>query len=243
MTRTITHPTAARSDVPGLADAAVPTEPSRVPASAPRRRRSRFPGPGGPAPGSRPAVRWAGAEGVLRDLVRDHALAVGLDLIDRPDGAEPACIILDVAALRAENAPRHRGGAPLLVVTDSPTVPAEVWPAALAAGARAVLPLPGGSDELISRLAALARPRSSARLLSRCAALARHRSSALGLGVVGGCGGAGASSFAARLAAAARAQGPVTLIDADPLGGGADLLVEAPVRDGLRWQEATGLGP
>src|SRR5699024_6427160 len=34
-----------------------------------------------------------------------------------------------------------------------------------------------------------------------------------------------------------------TLIDADPLGGGADLLVEAPVRDGLRWQEATGLGP
>ena len=227
MTRTITHPTATRSDVPGLADAAVPTEPSRVPASAPRRRRSRFPGPGGPAPGSRPAVRWAGAEGVLRDLVRDHALAVGLDLIDRPDGAEPACIILDVAALRAENAPRHRGGAPLLVVTDSPTVPAEVWPAALAAGARAVLPLPGGSDELLSRLAALARPRSSALLL----------------GVVGGCGGAGASSFAARLAAAARAQGPVTLIDADPLGGGADLLVEAPVRDGLRWQEATGLGP
>lgn len=227
MTRTIIHPAAARSDVPGLADAAVPTEPSHVPASAPRRRRSRFPGPGGPAVESRPAVRWAGAEGVLRELVRDHAMAVGLDLLDRPGGAEPVCTILDVAALRAENAPRHRAGTPLLVVTDSPTVPAEVWPAALAAGARAVLPLPAGSDELLSRLAELARPRSSALLL----------------GVVGGCGGAGASSFAARLAAAARTQGPVTLIDADPLGGGADLLVEAPMREGIRWQEATSLGP
>src|SRR5699024_1451519 len=72
--------------------------------------------------------------------------------------------------------------------------------------------------------------------------LARPRSSALLLGVVGGCGGAGASSFAARLAAAARVAGPVTLVDADPLGGGADLLVEAPVREGIRWQEATGLG-
>src|SRR5699024_2539126 len=165
MTRTITHPTAARSDVPGLADAAVPTEPSRVPASAPRRRRSRFPGPGGPAPGSRPAVRWAGAAGVLRDLVRDHALAGGLALIARPAGAEPARIILDVAALRAENAARHRGGAPLLVVTASPTVRAEVWPAALAAGARAVLPLSGGSDELLCLLAALARPRFFAILM------------------------------------------------------------------------------
>src|SRR5699024_11149453 len=124
MTRTITHPAAARSDVPGLADAAVPTEPSHVPASAPRRRRSRFPTPGGPAPGSRPAVRWAGAEGALRELVRDHAMAVGLDLLDRPGGAEPVCTILDVAALRAETAPRSRAGTPLLVVTDSPTVPA-----------------------------------------------------------------------------------------------------------------------
>lgn len=227
MTRTITPHVTASGEVPELAGAAIPTEPSHHPSAAPRRRRSRFPAPGGPATGDRPAVRWAGGDGALRALVRDHALAVGLELRDGPGGAEPVCTILDAAALRTERGAPRRDGAPLLVVTDSPSVPAGVWQAALAAGARAVLPLPAGSDELLSRLAELARPRSSALLL----------------GVVGGCGGAGASSFAARLAAAARSRGPVTLVDADPLGGGADLLVEAPVREGIRWQEAAGLGP
>ena len=125
------------------------------------------------------------------------------------------CTVVDAAVLTADR-PLLRSGTPLLVVTESVDVPAEVWSAALAAGARAVLPLPAGSDELLSRLSELARPRSSALLL----------------GVVGGCGGAGTSSFAARLAAAARPHGSVTLIDADPLGGGADLLVEAPVLEG-----------
>lgn len=230
MTRTITLSSPAQDDVPGLADTTVDTEPSRDGDLTPRRRRSRFPEAEQTAPApagqARPVARWAGAEGVLRELVRDHATAVGLDLVDVPTDSSAVCTVVDAAVLTADR-PLLRSGTPLLVVTESVDVPAEVWSAALAAGARAVLPLPAGSDELLSRLSELARPRSSALLL----------------GVVGGCGGAGASSFAARLAAAARPHGSVTLLDADPLGGGADLLVEAPVLEGIRWREAAELGP
>ncbi|ASK65365.1 hypothetical protein CFK39_05445 [Brachybacterium avium] len=230
MTRTITPSTTAHDGMPGLADTAVPIEPSPGLGATPRRRRSSFPAPerGASAPGAadRPAVCWAGADGVLRELVRDHATAVGLDLVDGSGDGSTVCTVTDTDHLTARGRSFGRGGAPLLVVTEAPDIPAAVWSAALTAGARAVLPLPGRSDELLSRLAELARPRSTATLL----------------GVVGGCGGAGASSFAARLAAAARAQGPITLVDADPLGGGADLLVEAPALEGIRWREAAALG-
>lgn len=240
MTSTITNSSDARADVPGLADTAVPTEPRDRGESTPRRRRSRFPDPAAPASTppapSRPAARWVGTHDALRELVRDHATAVGLELIDAsgprsgpggPGAAEVVCTVADANALTDPGRSLTGGRSPLLVITDDPDIPAEVWHGALAAGARAVLPLPSGSDELLSRLAELARPQASSLLL----------------GVVGGCGGAGASSFAARLAAAARPHGPVTLIDADPLGGGSDLLVEAPPQEGIRWQDAATLGP
>jgi secretion/DNA translocation related CpaE-like protein len=63
------------------------------------------------------------------------------------------------------------------------------------------------------------------------------------LAVVGGsCGGAGASTVAAALALAAAAQGEgPLLVDADPGGGGLDLLLGAEEAEGLRWPELTGL--
>lgn len=183
----------------------------------------------------RRTVLWRGPAGALRELVRDHTTAAGLDLIDGQADSATVCAVLDAAALAdgadgvgtAEFGAGEPGQIPRLLVTGSAEVPAAMWRVALALGARAVVPLPAGSDELLTHLADLARPRSTALLL----------------GVVGGCGGAGASSFAARLAAAARSHGPVTLVDADPLGGGADLLVEAPDLEGIRWREAAGLGP
>ena len=246
MTRTITIPPGMRSGeqsaVPGLPEALVPTEPAGGAEATARRRRTRFPGPEpeAPAPGprGRSAVRWAGSDQVLRALVRDHATAVGLELhggaVEVGDAGGPVgigasavvCTVVDAASLADGRAP-GRGAAPLLVVTGSPEIPAAVWSAALATGAQAVLPLPDSSDELLSRLAELARPRSSSLLV----------------GVVGGCGGAGASSFAARVAGAARARGPVALIDADPFGGGIDLLVEAPESEGIRWRDTAALGP
>ena len=57
--------------------------------------------------------------------------------------------------------------------------------------------------------------------------------------VGGSCGGAGASTVATALALAA-APG-VLLVDADPWGGGLDLLLGAERADGLRWPDLTGL--
>ena len=61
------------------------------------------------------------------------------------------------------------------------------------------------------------------------------------VGVVGACGGAGASTLAASLAVAAASAGySVLLVDADPLGGGIELVIGSEDVDGLRWPEVTG---
>jgi MinD-like ATPase involved in chromosome partitioning or flagellar assembly len=59
--------------------------------------------------------------------------------------------------------------------------------------------------------------------------------------VVGGRGGAGASVFAAGLAVtAARVGLQALLIDADPLGGGADLVLGWESIEGIRWPSVAG---
>jgi hypothetical protein len=64
------------------------------------------------------------------------------------------------------------------------------------------------------------------------------------VGVVGGSGGVGASTFAAVLAlGAARAtRGPAVLIDLDPIGGGIDVLLGVQSIPGLRWSGVSGAG-
>jgi secretion/DNA translocation related CpaE-like protein len=57
------------------------------------------------------------------------------------------------------------------------------------------------------------------------------------LAVVGGRGGAGASTLAAALAMTAARSGSALLLDGDPLGGGLDVLVGAETVTGLRWNE------
>lgn len=65
------------------------------------------------------------------------------------------------------------------------------------------------------------------------------------LAVVGGRGGAGASTLACALAVTAAVAGrPVALVDADPLGGGIDFLLGGEQEPGLRWRDLAGLhGP
>ena len=55
--------------------------------------------------------------------------------------------------------------------------------------------------------------------------------------VVGARGGVGASTFAATLAVRAARRAPTFLVDADPLGGGVELVIGSEHVDGLRWPD------
>jgi secretion/DNA translocation related CpaE-like protein len=125
---------------------------------------------------------------------------------------------LEAGVVRA--LPRRPG----VVVVSAGELPPAEWASAVELGAERVAVLPADEAWLLSRSAAAVRsPVERGRLLA----------------VGGSCGGAGASTVAAALALAA-APGAV-LIDADPWGGGLDLLLGAEGVEGLRWPQLTGL--
>lgn len=204
------------SSAPG-AGSVPPRRPARFPRAAPSR-------PDGPD--SAPVVHWAGTDGTLAELVRDHATAAGITVTEDPGAAPVLAALIDGEALEGSGGEQPPGSALVVIAPDGPLEVA-TWQSALAHGALALVQLPSQSERLLSLLAELARPRRAA----------------LTIGVAGGCGGAGASSFAARLAAAGRARADVTLIDADPLGGGLDLLVEEMTTSWIGWADAAALGP
>jgi len=99
----------------------------------------------------------------------------------------------------------------------------DVWQQALGIGAEQVAIFPDCEGWLAERIADAADgPRAAGHTIC----------------VVGGKGGAGASTLAAALAMAGlRRQWITTLIDGDPLGGGLDLLVGEEQADGFRWPD------
>lgn len=102
---------------------------------------------------------------------------------------------------------------------DSP----EVWRRAVEIGAEYVLRLPDAESWLVDQIA------NAAEGVGR---------PALTLGVIGGRGGAGASTLACALAVTAAAAGHRTmLIDGDPLGGGIDVLLGGERAEGMRWPD------
>ncbi|MEV7193941.1 septum site-determining protein Ssd [Streptomyces sp. NPDC093510] len=129
----------------------------------------------------------------------------------------PLVLVGDDAADRVRGAGRRRGVVLVGRDQDDP----EVWRRAVEIGADHVLLLPDGEQWLVDRIADVAegvgRP-------------------ALTVGVIGGRGGAGASTLACALAVtAARAGRRTMLVDADPLGGGLDVLLGGESAEGLRW--------
>ncbi len=81
-------------------------------------------------------------------------------------------------------------------------------------------------------------PEEQQRLIDCLADAAEGGDRARTVGVVGGCGGAGASTTAAGLAlTAARAGRSALLLDIDPLGGGIDLVLGCEDVPGVRWPE------
>jgi secretion/DNA translocation related CpaE-like protein len=122
-----------------------------------------------------------------------------------------------VSAVSAAGLPR-RGGV-VVVGFGSPDV--AQWRASVELGAAQVVELPAGERLLVDLISAAGEPVATGRLIA----------------VLGGCGGAGASTFAAALAIAAGAGGEPALVDADPFGGGLDVLLGAERRPGLRWTD------
>jgi secretion/DNA translocation related CpaE-like protein len=102
--------------------------------------------------------------------------------------------------------------------------PETLWRQAVALRAERVLTLPGDDEELLEWLVDVTdTPRATAVMVA----------------VIGGRGGAGASTLAAGMAkAAGRHRGDdVFLVDLDPLGGGLELLLGCEDVPGLRWPE------
>ncbi|MFH8608868.1 septum site-determining protein Ssd [Streptomyces sp. NPDC018029] len=131
--------------------------------------------------------------------------------------AAPLVLVGDDAADRMRGAVRRRGVVLVGRDQDDP----DVWRRAVEIGADRVLMLPDGEQWLVDRIADVAE------------GVGR---SALTIGVIGGRGGAGASTLACALAVtAARAGRRTMLVDADPLGGGLDVLLGGEGAEGLRW--------
>ncbi len=164
-------------------------------------------------------LRLAASAGVETEVAHDVVAARG------PWAAAPLVLVgVDAVGELARAALPRRPGV-LVVPTDLDDD--GVWALASAAGAESVQPLPGAEVLLADRLAA------SADGPVRGATVA----------VLGGRGGAGASTLACALSRVARDSRAVLLVDADPYGGGLDLLMGAEDLPGLRWPDlATARG-
>lgn len=165
----------------------------------------------------------------LREEIDRVAAAVGVRVVhaggrapvSRKSWSAAAAVVLDQAAAQwcaGAGLPRRTH----VSIVTSADADAAAWSAAVAVGAERVLQLPRQEHDLVVELAEAA---ESVRDDSRCGE---------GVAVIGGCGGAGASLLAAALALTA---GDALLVDADPWGGGIDLLVGGEAVPGLRWPD------
>jgi secretion/DNA translocation related CpaE-like protein len=185
-----------------------------------------------PPAGNRPLLVTAD-EQLLDDLVRLAALAgiettVVADLgAARPLWLAATAVVVGgdlVAAAAAASLPRRER-----VVVVARADDEELWRSAVTLAPARVGSMPAAEEWLIDLFAD--------------AADRLHGPAADGLvvGVIGGRGGAGASTLACALAVTGdRAGRRTTLVDADPLGGGIDLLLGGEDTGGLRWPELTG---
>jgi secretion/DNA translocation related CpaE-like protein len=163
----------------------------------------------------------------LTEQLHRLAAAAGTDLhvVADPEEARAgwpvASVVLvgpDQLPLLAETAPVRR---PAVHVVCLGTAPATVFPDALAVGAESVVELPSAETWLVETLADTTDGGTQ---------------QAPVVGVVGGSGGAGATTFATALGqAAATSTHPVTLIDVDPVGAGVERVAGLDDVPGAGW--------
>jgi len=163
-------------------------------------------------------------------MTRLAALAgAELDVTTEVDGLQAAwrsaAVVVvgsDLAAAVAVTEPPRREG--VIVVADD-AESAEVWQLAVALGAAGVYQLPRDQHAVLDVVGAtLDGPIEAAPIIA----------------VIGGCGGAGASTLAAALALTSARARPTVLVDADRYGGGIDVLLGAEQCEGARWPELSG---
>jgi len=123
----------------------------------------------------------------------------------------------DLAGEIARIAPEKR---PHVYVVAHQRAPDDLFRTALQLGAEQVVELAGSSAWLVELLADLTERRT-----------ARGRV----IGVIGGSGGAGATTFACALGQGAARAGDVVVIDCDPQGPGLDRMLGLERTDGFRW--------
>ena len=168
---------------------------------------------------------------LLDDLLRLAATA-GTELQVAPDAGSarrawesaPCVVVGSDAALGCVRAGLRRRPGVVLVGDDLDD--ATVWETAVHVGAEHVVFLPDGEAWVTDRFADAAEGTSEDGLV---------------VAVVGGRGGAGATSLACALAVTAAGTGRRTLlVDGDPLGGGIDLCFGREQDTGLRWPDLGG---
>ncbi|UQA94042.1 septum formation initiator [Streptomyces halobius] len=165
-------------------------------------------------------------ERLLDDLLRLCAAAGTLPEVaygpPAPAGgweAAPLVLVGEDRAARLDGAGRRAG----VILIGSDAHDPGLWKRAVAIGAERVVTLPGDERWLVDRIADAAEGVGPP---------------ALTVGVIGGRGGAGASTLACALAVtAARSGRPAMLVDGDPLGGGLDVLLGGEREKGLRWPD------
>jgi secretion/DNA translocation related CpaE-like protein len=163
------------------------------------------------------AVQWCSAVGATPEVAHDEGMAL------RTWAGAPFVVVgADLVAPLARAGVRRRPG--VFVLAGATSAP---WEDAMALGAEDVLRW-DETDRALEVLAGAVDGSGEGCLVS----------------VVGGAGGVGASTLAAGLAVACGERGARTLlIDADPLGGGLDLLMGIEHVDGVRWDTVTSAGP
>lgn len=156
-------------------------------------------------------VALCAAAGVAADVCADPSLSLG-----SWSDADLVLVGADLAEEAVALAPPRRAG--VHVVGPSPGDAA--FRHAVALGAASVVSLPEATSWLADALADVGERTSPGRIV----------------GVVGGAGGAGATTLACALAQWHAARGPTLLVDADPLGPGVDRLLGLEGRGGVRWE-------
>jgi len=157
-------------------------------------------------------LRLAAAAGVTPEVAPDAGTAL------RSWSTAPLVLVgADQAVPMAAIDPGRR---PRLHIVALGPVPDEMFRTAIAIGAQAVDELPRSESWLVETLTDLGDTGARRGLV---------------IGVVGGSGGAGATTLACALGQTAARSGDAVVIDCDPLGPGIDRVLGLETQDGFRW--------